>query len=160
MSFSPKIAFLVAACSLGLCANVFCAEELTITTYYPSPYGSYSNLYVAGNLGIGTTAAATNNNKLEISIGSTDGTSKPLVIGKGSTNYLVMLNNGNLGIGVTNPGATLDVGGDIDAPNLTRDSCAWTSLGSGSVTCSEGYFAAGIDIDYGGTQHRVYCCRL
>ncbi len=31
-------------------------ETLTITTYYPSPYGSYNQLYVADKLGIGTTS--------------------------------------------------------------------------------------------------------
>ncbi len=31
-------------------------ETMTITTYYPSPYGSYNKLYVASNVGIGTTA--------------------------------------------------------------------------------------------------------
>ena len=35
------------------------AEELTITTYYPSPYGSYNQLYVADKLGIGTTSPQT-----------------------------------------------------------------------------------------------------
>ena len=48
------------------------AEDLTITTYYPSPYGSYnelstaSNTYLAttgGNVGIGTTVPAA---KLEV----------------------------------------------------------------------------------------------
>jgi hypothetical protein len=29
-------------------------ETLTITTYYPSPYGSYNNLSVANKLGVGT----------------------------------------------------------------------------------------------------------
>ncbi len=38
-------------------SSLFAANEtLTITTYYPSPYGSYNNLTVANRLGIGTTA--------------------------------------------------------------------------------------------------------
>jgi hypothetical protein len=37
----------------------FAADEtLTITTYYPSPYGSYNNLTVANSLSIGTTSPA------------------------------------------------------------------------------------------------------
>ncbi|MFH1457906.1 MAG: hypothetical protein ABIG31_01915 [Candidatus Omnitrophota bacterium] len=37
-------------------AFLFAQETLTITTYYPSPYGSYNQLYVADRVGIGTTA--------------------------------------------------------------------------------------------------------
>ena len=37
-------------------SSLFAAEEMTITTYYPSPYGSYQDLYVANELGIGTTS--------------------------------------------------------------------------------------------------------
>ncbi len=33
----------------------FADESITITTYYPSPYGSYNQLYVADKLNIGTT---------------------------------------------------------------------------------------------------------
>ena len=32
------------------------SEELRLTTYYPSPSGNYANLYVSGNVGIGTVA--------------------------------------------------------------------------------------------------------
>ena len=32
-------------------------ERLTITTYYPSPSGSYRDLYVSEKLGVGTTSA-------------------------------------------------------------------------------------------------------
>lgn len=42
-------------------------ETLTITTYYPSPYGSYNDLYVANKLGIGTTSPVA---KLDISGGT------------------------------------------------------------------------------------------
>ena len=34
-------------------------EDITITTYYPSPYGSYNELYVASRLGIGTESPQT-----------------------------------------------------------------------------------------------------
>jgi len=43
--------FILSLFSLG-----FCEESFTITTYYPSPYGSYNELYVADKLGIGTTS--------------------------------------------------------------------------------------------------------
>jgi len=58
---------------------VLAAEEMTITTYYPSPYGSYnelttaSNTYLAtasGSVGIGTTSLTTG--KLVVSGGNVD----------------------------------------------------------------------------------------
>jgi hypothetical protein len=52
---------------------------------------------------------------------------------------------GNVGIGTTSPGAKLEVkGGDLDAPNLIRDSCYWTgwndigtAFGTKSTVCNE-----------------------
>ena len=45
---------------LFLCAaNIFAQETITITTYYPSPYGSYNQLQVADKLEIGTNASPT-----------------------------------------------------------------------------------------------------
>lgn len=41
--------------TLTLFSLAFSEESFTVTTYYPSPYGSYNELYVAGNVGIGTT---------------------------------------------------------------------------------------------------------
>ncbi|MDD5692205.1 MAG: hypothetical protein PHP10_03390 [Candidatus Omnitrophica bacterium] len=35
-------------------SSIFAEEQITIATYYPSPYGSYQDLYVANELGIGT----------------------------------------------------------------------------------------------------------
>ncbi|MBI3991478.1 MAG: hypothetical protein HY350_04940 [Candidatus Omnitrophica bacterium] len=46
----PIIFFL----TLALFSLSSAEESITITTYYPSPYGSYNELYVAGNTGIGT----------------------------------------------------------------------------------------------------------
>jgi len=41
--------FVVFACSLAL------AEDVTLTTYYPAPFGMYQEMRVRGNLGVGTT---------------------------------------------------------------------------------------------------------
>ncbi|MEW6101192.1 MAG: hypothetical protein AB1481_02740 [Candidatus Omnitrophota bacterium] len=38
---------------LSLPAFIFCQEEITITTYYPSPYGSYNELLVSSRQAIG-----------------------------------------------------------------------------------------------------------
>jgi hypothetical protein len=53
-----------------------------------------------GNVGIGATSPGA---KLEVTLADTDTTTKPLVIGRGTTNYLTILNNGNVGIGATAP---------------------------------------------------------
>ncbi|MFA5157561.1 MAG: hypothetical protein WC532_09315 [Candidatus Omnitrophota bacterium] len=42
--------------TIGLSSAAFAANEtLTITTYYPSPYAGFNNLYVANTTGVGTT---------------------------------------------------------------------------------------------------------
>lgn len=69
------------------------AEEITITTYYPSPYGSYSSLQ-ADKLGVG------DNN----SDGFFTAVDVPTTTGD-------VWIKGNVGIGTTSPGAKLDVNG-------------------------------------------------
>ncbi len=55
---------------------VFCigvssiAEEITLTTYYPAPYGAYEELYVSENLGVGTDEP---DKKLHIKFDGNDG---------------------------------------------------------------------------------------
>jgi hypothetical protein len=77
--------------------------------------------------------------QLEVALPTTDDATKALVIGKGSTNYLTVLNNGNVGIGVSPSSAVhvavdksvrielganqkLSLGGngtlEVDAPNV------------------------------------------
>lgn len=51
--------------------------------------------------------------KLEVALPTADSTSKALVVGKGATNYLTVLNNGNVGLGLVEPGAKLEVRGGI-----------------------------------------------
>lgn len=79
-------------CVLVFCANAFAQETLTITTYYPSPYGSYNEL-TAYRMKIGTTYS-----------------------GSGITvadNNLIV--EGRIAIGTTNPRSKLTVaGGDIE----------------------------------------------
>jgi len=74
-----SIFFILVLLSFG-----FCQETFTITTYYPSPYGSYNQLYVAGNVGIGTTAPV---GKLDVngSLASTAWTA--VTFGTGWSNY-------------------------------------------------------------------------
>ncbi len=58
MSRKNLISFILFFISILFAFNLSHAqtqESITITTYYPSPYGSYNELYVASKLGIGTT---------------------------------------------------------------------------------------------------------
>jgi len=70
-------------------------ETLTITTYYPSPYGSYNTIYT-DKLGVG------DNN----SDGKATSADVPATIGD-------VWIKGNVGIGTISPGAKLDVNGNV-----------------------------------------------
>ena len=48
--------FLIGFLFLMAQAGFVAADTLTMTTYYPSPSGSYQTLTTTGNIGIGTTA--------------------------------------------------------------------------------------------------------
>ncbi len=48
-----KLIFLFCVISLCFVVNLFAQENITITTYYPSPYGSYNNLSVANTFTLG-----------------------------------------------------------------------------------------------------------
>jgi len=85
-------------------------ESLTITTYYPSPYGSYNELGVASRLNIGTTAndaVIEFRNERDLFIRSrVDAT---------NTNERLYIDGttGNVGIGTTTANARLSVAGTI-----------------------------------------------
>ena len=71
----PNLKTLAAVLTLGLAAYAAYAENITISTYYPSPYGNYqelettSNVRLAstgGNVGIGLGAGVNGTTKLEL----------------------------------------------------------------------------------------------
>src|ERR1035437_4845826 len=75
--------------------------------------GDCDNCIVLGRsndfVGIGTTSPV---GKLDVFLQSSDSTSLPLVVGKGTAgNYVTVLNNGNVGIGTTTVGSRLVIQG-------------------------------------------------
>ncbi|MFC1621547.1 hypothetical protein ACFL2G_04505 [Candidatus Omnitrophota bacterium] len=137
------------------------AEEITLTTYYPAPYGAYEELIVTGNVGVGTTSPQT---ALDVTSGAVDHTAirientesangvwelrsnqQPSSLNngfsiwggtEGSEDYrLCIRSNGDVGIGTTGPASKLDVDGDVNAVSY---STGGTSGASGTFTTLDG----------------------
>lgn len=131
------------------------AEEITLTTYYPAPYGAYEELAISQ-------AVSTNNTTSALTISSTDADiTVPLVSattqlrgmlldsnnatssyyllnlrsGATPTSRFYVRNDGRIGIGTTNPVATVDVNGTVNATSYSVDG---TSGASGSFTTLDG----------------------
>lgn len=64
---------------------------------------------VTENLVLGDSQTPAQRARLGVALPTTDNSSNALVIGKGATNYLTILNNGNVGIGAPAPTAKLDI---------------------------------------------------
>ena len=104
------------------------AEELTLTTYYPSPRGVYQELRTSGDVAIGKLNPPTA--RLEIiGGGATSATSALLVRNVDQTPLVDIKNDGSLGIGTTSPTAKLDVVGSIRIADGTQ--------GNGKVLMSD-----------------------
>ncbi|MDI6758173.1 MAG: hypothetical protein QMD94_00630 [Candidatus Omnitrophota bacterium] len=85
-----KLTLFLGLTLLGGAVMVFAEETITITTYYPSPYGSYREL-TAHQMKIGSNYA-----------------NAPVVAVNDS-----LIVQGRIGIGTATPNSTLDVAGDI-----------------------------------------------
>lgn len=84
---------------------VFSQETMTITTYYPSPYGSYNELTTFGNTFLSVTSGS-------VGIGTTNPLSKLDVRGIITTDsnvYLATVAGTRVGIGTTAPSQTLSL---------------------------------------------------
>lgn len=94
-------AALAALILAGLHAQPLSTEQLTMTTYYPAPYGVYKTMrvtddahlaYTTGNVGIGT---LTPSGKLHVT----------------GTGNVILNTSGNLGVGTSNPQAKVHFAG-------------------------------------------------
>ncbi|MDP2921337.1 MAG: hypothetical protein Q8O12_03065 [Candidatus Omnitrophota bacterium] len=129
-TFNFFYAFLLALVGIGA---TLMAEDITLTTYYPAPYGAYEELTTtsttslattSGNVGIGTTDPK---NKLGVEGGVAIGTGYSGTSTAPSNGLIVQ---GQVGIGTTSPaaGTVLDVNGTVKATNY------YSSDGSVGVT--------------------------
>jgi hypothetical protein len=121
--------FLGAFLSIMLFMGIYSiAEEITLTTYYPAPYGAYNeltttgNTYLAttlGNVGIGLVATDTIQNKLDVEGSVAIGAGYSGTSPAAPPNGLIV--QGQVGIGTASPtvGIALDVNGTINATDYS-----------------------------------------
>ena len=117
------------------------AEEITLTTYYPSPRGVYQELRTSGNVQIGTLDTPANpaaaprlyvvrNRNTALVSGPAFRVDDELPAGGGSDpTPFVIDEQGNVGIGTPSPTAKLDVAGSIKIADGTQ--------GAGKVLVSD-----------------------
>jgi len=127
------------------------AEDITLTTYYPAPYGAYNEMSVSQ-------AVSTNNNTSALIVSSTDNnTTAPAIfastwlngmllsannvtaayyilsITSGTTSRFYVRNDGNVGINNAAPAYTLDVTGGVNATTYSAGSTAPVADGTYTV---------------------------
>ena len=121
------------------------AEDLTLTTYYPSPRGVYQELRASGNVAIGTTTPLTGAGlppRLYV-LGSGSNTTLRIDNTTGpSASPVVVNSSGEVAIGTTDPGGyKLRVqGGSVRFGTTTTDAFTFTSgqvgIGTTALTAS------------------------
>ena len=123
----------VAVGSLLICGVSVLAEDISVTTYYPSPRGVYEQLQTTkatslatdvanpGNVGIGV-MATTAVNKLTVVGGVSIGDAATYAVAPAPTNGLIV--EGNVGIGTPNPVNQLGVGGGASIGNAYTNDAA------------------------------------
>jgi len=116
------------------------AEQITLTTYYPAPYGVYRQFTTTGNTNLATQEG-------NVGIGTTEPESKLDVAGTAqlrgvaSGTGLYVNSNGNVGIGTTGPETKATGIGYLDAKDVwLRDADGgnggWASEGGGAKVYS------------------------
>jgi hypothetical protein len=145
------------------------------TTDFAATYG---NIYTAGKIGIGVTNPislldfagdasssgtlsfrGTTDPKIKILNGEAFGIQTSSGGNAGLTERLTVTNGGLVGIGKTNPTVALDVTGDLNITGNTNICELQTyTAGSGTVTCTAGYYTwAGVASATGG---QMLCCKV
>jgi len=107
-------------CSWVVVGSSAFAEDLTLTTYYPSPRGVYEELRTSGDVKIGDASAAAPQGRLEVrGRTATSATDTALYVGNVTgAPRLVVEDGGNVGIGTTSPQAVLEVRDGGTYPNV------------------------------------------
>jgi len=112
--------------TLTLFSFVFSEESMTITTYYPSPYGSYNELTTTGNTYLATTSGSVGigtvnpSPSARLDVKGPGATASTYGLGVRNSNdvySLVVRDDGSVGIGTPSPGYKLDVSGQIRTTN-------------------------------------------
>ncbi len=148
-TFNFFYAFLLAI--LGFGATLM-AEDITLTTYYPAPYGAYNEMSVSqiestsnttSALIVSSTdddtlapviSASTRLNGMLLNANDVTATYYILNVRSGTTSRFYVRNDGNVGIGSTSPSAALDVNGTIKA---TAYSVGASTGASGTFTTAD-----------------------
>ena len=106
---------ILVAMTIGLilaASAVVAAEEITLTTYYPSPRGVYNELRAMNNIAIGLMGPITARLQIQ-GAGTTSLTSSLNVTDAFGAPLLFVRDDGRVGIGTAGPGAALDVNGQV-----------------------------------------------
>ena len=101
------------------------SEDVTITTYYPAPYGAYTKLTIEDSLSIGS---ATDYSKFEV--GDDGNLTVTTVDSDGTAGHIALMPDGYVGIGTASPSGIFQVSHDGSTPNLVVNSTSgYVSIG-------------------------------
>lgn len=154
-TFNFFYAFLLALLGFGV---TLMAEDITLTTYYPAPYGAYNELSVSQTESTNNTTSAlivssTDDNTLApvvsastklngMLLSSDDATAAYYILnirsGASLTSRFYVRNDGNVGIGTTDPKAAIDVNGAIAISGTPGIDGSFIDLNNRVVTVKKG----------------------
>jgi hypothetical protein len=175
-----KIVFALLVVLTMAMSVVYAQETLTISTYYPSPYGSYNELQLSPHV---TSTACNATTEGTIYYDSSSGVNTIKVCRNNGSAYqfealggaggywtangnnIYNSNTGNVGIGTSAPSSKLTVNGgltasgNIVAANNTWNNCETHTLSF--IACStNGKFVTSAVSSLGGSGYDVTCCGI